>query len=79
MVGNNFLSGTQLAAIDLLKEVSTHRSLSTAYRMYILYAVDKDLRVETSCSRSIATSCVLLKKVLPMISANMSLYSIIYT
>ena len=79
MVGNNFLSRTQLAAIDLLKDVSTRRSLSTAYRMYILYAVNEDLRVEMSRSRSIATSCVLLKKLLPMISANMSLYSIIYT
>ena len=74
-LGNNFLSRMQLVMIDLLQGILTRRSLSTAYR--ILYAVDKELRVKTSCSRSIATSCVLFKKLLPMISATMSLYSII--
>ena len=32
-IGNNFLSRTQLVAIDLLQDVSTRRSLSTAYRI----------------------------------------------
>ena len=66
---NNFLSRTQLVAIDLLQDVSTLRSLSTAHRM----TVDEVLRVKTS------SSCVLLKKLLPMISATMSPYSIIET
>ena len=29
-----------------------------------VYVADRDLRVETSCSRSIATSCIRLKKLL---------------
>ena len=32
-VDNNFLSRTQLVAIDLLQDASTRRSLSTAYRI----------------------------------------------
>ena len=32
-VDNNFLSRTQLVAIDLLQDVSTQRSLLTAYRI----------------------------------------------
>ena len=42
-----------------LQDVSTRRSLSTVYT--VLYAVDKDLRVKTSCIRFIINSCVLLK------------------
>ena len=59
----------QQVAIDQLQDVLTRRSLSTAYRMLQdvdVYAVDRDFRVETSCSRSIVTSCVLLKKLLPI-------------
>ena len=59
LMPNSFLSKTQLVMINQLQDVSTQRSLSTAYRMY---AVDKDLRVKTSCSWFIITSCVLLKK-----------------
>ena len=35
IIDNNFLSGTQLVAIDLLQDVSTQRSLSTAYRIFV--------------------------------------------
>ena len=47
IIDNNFLSGTQLVAIDLLQDVLTQRSLSTAYRIFVgglcqlLYAVEK--------------------------------------
>ena len=87
LMPNSFLSKTQLLMINQLQDVSTRRSLSTAYRIwhqwinatmslysitmgwclfytyrfilslpstppcpYRMYAVDKDLRVETSCS-----------------------------
>ena len=44
--------------------VEAHSCRDHVTSLLILYAVDKDLRVKTSCSRSIATSCVLLKKLL---------------
>ena len=57
LMPNSFLNKTQLLMINQLQDVLTRRSLSTVYR--ILYAVDKDLRVETSCSLFIINSCVL--------------------
>ena len=51
--------------INQLQNVSSQRSLSTAYRMSaILYTVDKDLRVETSGSGYIIR--VLLKNLVSM-------------